>query len=57
MGGGKFKSSKAKSCWDFIDNMKLIDLGVVGPKFTWNNKWQGWAHVKERLVIAVGTRV
>lgn len=44
-GGRKFK---AKFGRDFIDNMKLIDLAAVGQKFSWNNKREGWAHVKER---------
>lgn len=34
--------------------MKLLDLGAIGPKFSWTNKRHGWAHVKERLDRAIG---
>lgn len=29
--------------------MKLLDLGSIGTKLTWNNKRKERAHVKERL--------
>lgn len=54
MENGEGENLKAKFCRDFIDNTKLIDLGAVGQKFTWNNKREGWAHVKERRDRAVG---
>lgn len=48
-GGNQSNASKAKACLDFIASSNLIDLGYVGPKFTWTNKHRGLAHVKERL--------
>lgn len=48
-GGNQFNASKAKACLDFIASSNLIDLGYVGPKFTWTNKRRGLANVKERL--------
>lgn len=39
---------------DFIDELlRLIDSGSVGPYYTWLNKQQGRAHIKEGLDRAV----
>ena len=37
-----------------MDNMRMFDLGTIGPKSTWSNKRKGLAHIKERLDKAVG---
>lgn len=34
--------------------MRLIDLGFIGPKFTWSNMKQGWSYIKEKLDKVVG---
>ena len=37
-----------------MENWKMMDLGSVGPAFTWINKRKGLAHVKEILDKAIG---
>ena len=32
-----------------LDECALMDLGFVGPKFTWNNGRAGEDHVRERI--------
>lgn len=37
-GGKVFRLSHAKDYLEFIEDTKLIDFGIVGPKYTWTNK-------------------
>ena len=48
-GGKNYNPKKAKYAFEFMDNMRMSDLGTIGPKFTWSNKRKGLAHIKERL--------
>ena len=32
-----------------MSNTSVIDLGFTGPSFTWSNKCEGLANIKERL--------
>ena len=41
---------------NFLQEVDGIDLGFVGRKFTWENKQQGIALIKERLDRAVASR-
>ena len=34
---------------DFMSNTGAIDLGFLGPSFTWSNRREGLANIKERL--------
>ena len=34
---------------DFMSNTGAIDLGFTGPSFTWSNRREGLANIKERL--------
>ena len=34
---------------DFMSNTGTIDLGFTSPSFTWSNKKEGLANIKERL--------
>ena len=34
---------------DFTSNTSAIDLGFSGPSFTWSNRKEGLANIKERL--------
>ena len=34
---------------DFMLNTGAIDLGFIGPSFTWSNRREGLANIKERL--------
>ena len=48
--GGRLGGS-SDSNWlnDFVANSGAIDLGFYGPQFTWSNKREGLANIKERL--------
>jgi hypothetical protein len=48
--GGRLGGS-SDSDWlnDFVANSGAIDLGFYGPQFTWSNKMEGLANIKERL--------
>ena len=39
----------SRSFQNFVSNTGALDLGFIGPKFTWSNQRVGWANVKERL--------
>ena len=39
-----------------LENCELIDLGFIGHKFTWKNRWPGSAHTKQRLDRATTNR-
>ncbi|XP_024021734.1 uncharacterized protein LOC112091706 [Morus notabilis] len=39
---------------DTVESCDLVDLGFVGPKFTWDNGQEGGAHIRERLDRALG---
>lgn len=39
---------------DCLEDCGLVDLGYVGPKFTWTNRQDADTHVKVRLDRAVG---
>jgi hypothetical protein len=48
--GGRL-GGNSDSNWlnDFVANSGAIDLGFYGPQFTWSNKREGLANIKERL--------
>ncbi|OVA03288.1 Endonuclease/exonuclease/phosphatase [Macleaya cordata] len=48
-GGNAFKFSDIKDIKYIIDQAGLLDLGYVGPTFTWCNGQLGWARIHERL--------
>ncbi|KAK4385625.1 hypothetical protein Sango_2686500 [Sesamum angolense] len=48
-GGRPFASASRNNLGDEIDACNLIDLGFVGPRFTWNNKRPGCANIQSRL--------
>ena len=43
--------AKSSVCYlrDFMSNTGAIDLGFSGPSFTWLNRREGLANIKERL--------
>lgn len=55
-GGRKISNSRTRLYVDAMNNCKLMDIGFVGPKFTWTNKRnhntiyekhdRGWANVE-----------
>ena len=48
--GGRSTSGSSDNCLkDFISNTGAIDLGFTGPSFTWSNRREGLANIKERL--------
>ena len=48
--GGRSTSGSSDNCLkDFISNTGAIDLGFTGPSFTWSNRCEGLANIKERL--------
>ncbi|XP_038989856.1 uncharacterized protein LOC120113120 [Phoenix dactylifera] len=56
MGGRPFTyERKILEFQDFLTSTGLIDLGFVGPRYTWCNNQQGRARVWERLDRAYGT--
>lgn len=48
-GGYAIAQCRARSMKDMVDNRGLLDLGFVGPQFTWSNMQRGVARVEERL--------
>lgn len=40
-GGKDLNSRKAKPALEFMENTKMLDLGTIGPKFTWSKKKKG----------------
>jgi hypothetical protein len=48
-GGRLGGSSDSNRLNDFVANSGAIDLGFYGPQFTWSNKREGLANIKERL--------
>lgn len=49
MGGSQKGERSLRSFRNFVNNVRAIDLGFNGPKFTWSNKRIGWANIRERL--------
>ncbi|XP_023915429.1 uncharacterized protein LOC112026997 [Quercus suber] len=48
--GGRVVSECSVNCLkDFMSNTGAIDLGFNGPSFTWSNRREGLANIKERL--------
>ena len=48
--GGRSTSGSSDNCLkDFMSNIGAIDLGFTGPSFTWSNRREGLANIKERL--------
>lgn len=47
--GGAFYSSRAIQFGDMIDNCKLLDLGFIGPTFTWHRSLHGYHRISKRL--------
>ncbi|KAK1362338.1 hypothetical protein POM88_046812 [Heracleum sosnowskyi] len=35
MGGQIFSKLKCKNYWNFVNHLGLIDMGFLGPRFTW----------------------
>ena len=48
-GGSSSGLSSSSSFLNFVSNTGAIDLGFNGPRFTWSNRREGWANVRERL--------
>lgn len=44
-GGENYNPKKAKYTLEFMDNMRMFDLGTIGPKSTWSNKRKGLPHI------------
>lgn len=48
--GGRVVVESSVNCLrDFMMNTDAIDLGFIGPSFTWSNRREGLANIKERL--------
>lgn len=48
--GGRHVAGPSRNLFrDFVDELELIDLGFIGPPFTWNNRRASGANVQERL--------
>uniref|UniRef100_A0A7N2L3I4 Reverse transcriptase n=1 Tax=Quercus lobata TaxID=97700 RepID=A0A7N2L3I4_QUELO len=48
--GGRSSLESSINCLrDFMANTGAIDLGFNGPSFTWSNRCEGLANIKERL--------
>ena len=57
--GGRIVAESLANCLrDFMMNLGAIDLGFIGPSFTWSNRREGLTNIRERLdrvcVIKVG---
>ena len=48
-GGCVVAKSSISHLRDFMSNTGTIDLGFTSPSFTWSNKKEGLANIKERL--------
>ncbi|KAJ9169058.1 hypothetical protein P3X46_020526 [Hevea brasiliensis] len=48
-GGNNHFLSSVNHCRSFINDMRLLNLGFIGPKFTWNNKRGGNNNIQERI--------
>uniref|UniRef100_A0A2N9ID60 Reverse transcriptase domain-containing protein n=1 Tax=Fagus sylvatica TaxID=28930 RepID=A0A2N9ID60_FAGSY len=48
-GGSSSGLSSSSSFLNFVSNTEAIDLGLNGLRFTWSNRREGWANVRERL--------
>ena len=48
-GGRSISGSSVNFLKDFTSNTGAIDLGFTRPSFTWSNKREGLANIKERL--------
>jgi hypothetical protein len=44
-----FGTSSHNDFVDFVQSNALLDLRLVGNKFTWSNHCSGWANIRERL--------
>ncbi|GAB2281649.1 hypothetical protein Dimus_039487 [Dionaea muscipula] len=49
LGGLDKEDWELEDFWEFVSSNGLIDLGFKGYPFTWNNRRQGPANVRERL--------
>ena len=48
--GGRIVAKSLANCLrDFMMNTSAIDLGFIGPSFTWSNRREGLASIRERL--------
>ena len=48
-GGSNVSGSSVNDLRSFMNNTGAIDLGFFGPTFTWTNRREGLANIKERL--------
>ncbi|GLT54477.1 hypothetical protein SLA2020_276710 [Shorea laevis] len=49
VGGRVFVTTSSDPFFNFVHSNGLVDLGFVGNPYTWSNKRQGLANIKERL--------
>ena len=55
--GGRAKSLRELRLFsDTLEDCDLVDLGFVGPPFTWRNGQEARRHVQEHLDRAVATK-
>ena len=55
--GGRSSLESSINCLrDFMANTGAIDLGFNGPSFTWSNRREGLANIKERLDLCLCDR-
>ena len=48
--GGRIVAESSANCLrDFMMTLGAIDLGFIGPSFTWLNRRKGLASIRERL--------
>ena len=48
-GGCAVAKSSVSHLRDFMSNTGTVDLGFIGPSFTWSNRGEDLANIKERL--------
>lgn len=48
-GGRMVGSSSTPALYQLVLKFGFVDLGFIGPAFTWCNGWQGSRRIKERL--------